>query len=239
MVGWARLSGVCAAFSMTLLACTQAPEREPQPAALSAPVPTTAPAPEPAKPQPPARPFVIVENASVPIARTRDGCVVLEVLRQWHTLKYRQGAAPQCPTFAAAQPLLREMVQALGAAGLLSDLTSFDVGRQYAAYFERLALAAARSQDWDVRHGKPKHGTPNAFVVATTAQADAFFPEVARLFAGSGLRPELRSVEKVLVLPASQTPFAAQLSAAGVDDDAKLPHDCILIFHLAGTTAAP
>jgi len=46
------------------------------------------------------------------------------------------------------------------------------------------------------------------------------------------LRPELRSVEKVLVGTPAMTPFRERLTAAGVGDRAKVPFDCILWFHL-------
>lgn len=175
---------------------------------------------------------MIVEDSDQPLARTPDGCTVLEVSTQSHSLKYRRGPSPQCPTFAAAQPLLHEMITTLNATGHLSGVTSFDVGRDYTAYFERLSLAAARSSAWDARTGKPKTGTSNELVVALSRDGAAFFPEITKLLEGTGLSPELRSVEKVLVGTPEQTPFTGQLMAAGAKPESKLPYDCILVFHL-------
>jgi hypothetical protein len=228
----ARRSGILLGVWLSVAGCG-GPPAEPTGAAPSARAPATTEAPAPEAPPAPPRPFVIVESPEQPVARTPDGCTALEVNKTWHSLRYRRGTAPNCPTFADARPVLREMMLALQATGHLAGLTSFDMSRDYPAYFERLALAAARASAWDRARGKPKSGTANAFVVDTTRDAKAFFPEVVALLEGTGLTPELRSVEKVLVGPASETPFAPKLTAAGVAPTDQVPYDCIVAFHLS------
>lgn len=177
------------------------------------------------------RRFAIVESAETPTARTPDGCVSLELHRSWHSLRYRRGPSPDCPHFEQSVGVLREMLQAFAAYGDLGGVTSFDVDRDYAAFYTRLAIAAARSGDWDRARGTAREGSPNAAVVAL-ASDPSFFPEVTQLFASVGLVPELRGVEKVRVGTPEETPFAAALAQANVPARAKLPFDCILAFHL-------
>lgn len=175
---------------------------------------------------------MIVEHAQRPAVRTPDGCVVLELDRQWHSLRYRRGPEPSCARFEDSLTLLHDMLMTLAASGELANATSLDLGRDYTAFYRRLAIAAARSKAWDAQRGKPVTGNANAFVVATAADPATFFPEVVTLLQDTGLRAELRSVEKVLAGTPSDTPFAAELLAAGATPKAKLPHDCIVAFHL-------
>ncbi len=181
----------------------------------------------------PPPPFSIVEADATRTARTPDGCVSLELDRRWHTLVHRRGPGPACPRLEDALPLLRDMLVALDRDGELGSVSSFGVGRDYESFYARLAIAAARSPDWDPHRGTPRAGSPNAFVVRIANDPQTFFPEMVVLLAAVHLRPDLRSVEKVLIGTPSQTPFRERLAAAGIGARAKVPFDCILWFHLA------
>ncbi len=198
------------------------------PSSTTASAPTPEPAPAPAPPPH----FLIVENAQHPSARSPDGCVTLELDRQWHSLSYRVGPSPSCPHFEQNVALLHEMVMAFDAYGDLPSVTSFGVSRDYRSFFERLAIAAASAPSWNVHRGKPTTGNDNDFVVALAHDPSTFFPEMVSVLRGTHLRPELRSVEKVLVGPPASTSFADKLAAAGVGANAKVPFDCQLAFHL-------
>ena len=50
----------------------------------------------------------------------------------------------------------REMLGAFASMDDLSAVTSLGLSRDYAAFFERLAIASAASPAWDTRRGKPK-----------------------------------------------------------------------------------
>jgi hypothetical protein len=217
-------------------ACNGGSDAHPSPLAATPTQAPTAPPPStlPPAPAPPPHPFAIQENARTPTARTPDGCVSLELDRQWHSLQFRRGDPTSCPHFEQRLDLLHEMLMAFDAYGDLPSMTSFSVSREYAAFYERLTLAAASSPAWDSRRGKPKNEKQhdNDVVVELARDPARFFPEVVQLFQGTHLTPELRSVEKVLIAPAKKTPFAEKLKAAGIDENAKLPFDCILIFHL-------
>jgi hypothetical protein len=180
----------------------------------------------------PPPPFALVDTDMTRTARTPDGCVSLELDRRWHTLTHRRGAAPTCPRLEDALPLLRDMLVALDRNGELRSVTSFSVGRDYESFYTRLAIAAARSPDWDVHRGQPKSGNPNAFVVQIAHDSPRFFPEMVTLLAVVHLRPELRGVEKVLIGTPAQTPFRERLESTGVPERAKVPFDCIVAFHL-------
>ena len=179
-----------------------------------------------------APPFSIVATDATRTARTADGCVSLELDRRWHALTHRRGSAPGCPRLEDALPLLHEMLVALDHDGDLPTVTSFSVGRDYEAFYARLAIAAAGSPDWDVRLGRPKSGNANTFVVKIASDPVQFFPEMVTLLSSVHLRPELRSVEKVSIGTPAATPFRERLEAAGVRERAKVPYDCIVAFHL-------
>jgi len=183
-------------------------------------------------PAPPPPSFTIAETDATRTARTPDGCVSLELDRRWHTLIHRRGSASSCPRLEDALPLLHNMLAAFDRDGELSTVTSFSVGRDYEAFYARVAIAAARSPDWDPRRGRPRSGNANAFVVQVAHDPREFFPEMVAMLAAVHLRPELRSVEKVLVGTPKDTPFQERLEAANVGERAKVPYDCILWFHL-------
>jgi hypothetical protein len=180
----------------------------------------------------PAPRFAVVETATTRTARTPDGCVSLELDRRWHTLTHRRGSAPSCPRFESALPLLRDMLTAVVRDGESSIVTSFSVGRDYETFYARLAIAAARSANWDQRRGRPTSGNANVFVANVAKDPVAFFPEAVALLSSIHLRPELRSVEKVAIGTPAETPFRERLEAAGVPEHAKVPYDCIVVFHL-------
>jgi hypothetical protein len=220
-------------LAMLGISCSGAPGAQPtatpQATAPAAAAPNPAAAPEG---EPSVRRFLVIEHATHPAARTPDGCTALEVDREWHEVRYRRGPDAACPQLADVFPLLHEMLLALSASGNLEGMTSLGLGRDYTAFYLRLAQAAARSTAWDTKSGKPREGSSNAFVVTAAHEPAAFFPEIVALLRDTGLRPELRSVEKVLIGPPIATPFAAALLASGVTPTAKLPYDCMLGFHL-------
>jgi hypothetical protein len=235
-------------------ACADAPPDRPSPpppTAAQAPPPPAArpsepsepaaPAPAPTAPQAEPR-FRVVEHPRTPVARAADGCSQLELDREWHTLRYRRGSAPGCPAFAQDVELVHEMVLAFDALGDLRDVTSLVLGRDYPAFFERVALAAASSPGWDAKRGEPRGASAsavNAFVVNLAQDPARFFPEITTVLRGTPMRAELRSVEKVLVAAAKSTPFAEPLARHGVAPTAKLPVDCIVAFALVNADSTP
>jgi hypothetical protein len=95
----------------------------------------------------------------------------------------------------------------------------------------RLSLAASRSTKWDSQKGRPQHGHSTT-CITDLANGAAIYPELSAVFAKHQLRLSVASVEKVLVLPATQLPYYPRLEAHGVAPDAKLPYDCLLWFRI-------
>jgi hypothetical protein len=236
-----RIAALLSWCCLALLACDGAPQAGPAAAPSVTPPPPSAAAstggpPQPAPAAEAAPHFLIIEHARTPTARSQDGCVLLELDRESHSLRYRRGPDPSCQGFEQRLELVREMLDAFSAMGDLRKVTSFVLGRDYPAFFQRLALAAAASPAWDSRAGKPKgRGSEanNAFVVELAHEPSQFFPEVASVLQHVKLRAELGSVEKVLVGTPERTPFADALLAHGVAPKAKLPFDCIVAFRIA------
>lgn len=105
----------------------------------------------------------------------------------------------------------------------------FGDGARDSTMAERLALAALSSDGWNRSTGRPRGGDINRWVKALGESA-AIHVELRSLFRNMGLRLEIASVEKVLVLEAGQLPFFPRLSAAGARPSDKLPFDCQIWF---------
>ena len=95
----------------------------------------------------------------------------------------------------------------------------------------RLALAAHRSMGWNSRTGKPKGGDVNGFV-RDLARQERIYRELLPVFKELGLRIELASVEKVLVLPAGKLPFFPALQEHGIAAAERVPFDCMAWFSI-------
>lgn len=95
----------------------------------------------------------------------------------------------------------------------------------------RLALAAHRSPDWDVRTGRPKSGDMNG-AVRDLANDAVIYPELRALFNEFRLTAAVVNVEKVRVLKAKELPFYAELLAEGVQEWERLPFDAMVWFSL-------
>ena len=89
----------------------------------------------------------------------------------------------------------------------------------------RLALAAARSAEWDKAKGAPRGGDLNGWVRKLANEAP-IYEELRPVFSQSGLDIRLTSVEKVLVLPAGRLEFFDKLRESGVRASDKVPFDC-------------
>jgi len=89
----------------------------------------------------------------------------------------------------------------------------------------RLALAAARSAEWDKAKGAPRGGDVNGWVRKLANEAP-IYEELRPVFSKSGLDIRLTSVEKVLVQPAERLEFFEKLREGGVRASDKVPFDC-------------
>jgi hypothetical protein len=96
----------------------------------------------------------------------------------------------------------------------------------------RLALAAYRSPQWDVRRGRPLSGDLNRFV-KDLANREPIYPELRALFVRFHRSISIASVEKVRVLKAENLPFYGELKKQGVQAADKLPFDCMVWFSLS------
>ena len=89
----------------------------------------------------------------------------------------------------------------------------------------RLALAAARSAEWDKAKGAPRGGDVNGWVRKLANEAP-IYEELRPVFSQSGLDIRLSSVEKVLVQPAGRLEFFEKLREGGVRASDRVPFDC-------------
>jgi hypothetical protein len=96
----------------------------------------------------------------------------------------------------------------------------------------RLALAAHKSPDWDVKRGKPKNGDINGFV-RDLANTEMIYPELKELFERFHKRITFSCAEKVLVLEAGKMPFFDQLKQHGIKASERLPFDCMIWFSVS------
>jgi hypothetical protein len=183
----------------------------------------------------PVRPTFEVKETEDVVMLAKEGqpCPWVEYARAWNSLRFRSDRA-ECSkvSLGNAGPAASELIDALQKElGSAFAPVSFGMN-DYPELYERIALAAKSSPDWDLVHGKPKKGSVNDAVVQLANDAQKFYPEVVALFASRKLSPRFSSVEKVLVGPVSDTPFAASLRAAGLKDTDKVPYGSIVWFHL-------
>jgi hypothetical protein len=93
----------------------------------------------------------------------------------------------------------------------------------------RLALAASRSQGWDIKKGRPSSGDLNGFV-KDLANREPIYSELRAFFERFHRSISIASVEKVRVLEAGKLPFSEELNKQGVRATDKLPFDCMVWF---------
>lgn len=93
----------------------------------------------------------------------------------------------------------------------------------------RLSLAAKKSKQWNSKTGRGAKGNDNK-AVKEIANSGQVFVELEKIFHERSLGFEVKSIEKVLVLPAKKLPFWAQLEAEGVAATDRLPFDAQIMF---------
>jgi hypothetical protein len=93
----------------------------------------------------------------------------------------------------------------------------------------RLAQAAHRSPNWDVRKGMPKKGNINGFI-KDLANERMIYPELKDLFEQHHKRLTISSVEKVLVFEAGKQAVFDELKQDGSRAKDRLPFDCMVWF---------
>jgi hypothetical protein len=99
---------------------------------------------------------------------------------------------------------------------------------------QRLARAAHKSPDWDVKRGRPKNGDLNGFV-KDLANRQMIYPELKELFEGFHKHITFCCVEKVLVQAAGKLSFFEQLKPHGIQASDKLPFDCMAWFSVSAS----
>jgi hypothetical protein len=169
-----------------------------------------------------------------PLSAPADDSIAVELPECPARLEYR-AVEPEilrvrttCPLSAAsAARLLTEGLNRLFPDKTL-PIRSVFLGRliDYPDWSERLALAAARSDHWDGRHGKPRPKTGNVnALVARLLNGPAYPAELTAAFAPYKLTPCLGGVEKVLVLPARKAFRPDSRFSDGIPASARLPVD--------------
>jgi hypothetical protein len=93
----------------------------------------------------------------------------------------------------------------------------------------RLAQAAHRSPNWDVRKGRPKKGDINGFI-KNLANDRMIYLELKELFHQYHKRITISSVEKVLVSEAGKLGYFDRLKSDGIQASDRLPFDCMVWF---------
>jgi hypothetical protein len=122
-------------------------------------------------------------------------------------------------------PLIAKLLEKAGTFHTLMWGRLYPDGAREATMALRLAVAARRSEDWDVVKGRPKRGDVNAWA-RKTMEGSRVYEELRPVFGARGLDIRLASVEKVLVQEAGKLTFFDELSAAGVGVADKVPFDC-------------
>jgi hypothetical protein len=95
---------------------------------------------------------------------------------------------------------------------------------------KRLVLAAAKSDAWNKKTGKPFKGHENPFVLKLANQAQ-IYPELSTLFRKFGYKTKVSGVEKVFIQPAEKLHFWDEISGRANKND-KLPFDCQTWFSI-------
>ena len=145
---------------------------------------------------------------------------------------------PKCDLPLAQQtPLIAKLLHEVLKAGKFHTLgwgRLYPDGPRDITMAVRLALAAKRSPEWDAGKGKPRNGDINGFVRKLANDA-SIYEELRPVFRDSGLEIEFASVEKVLVLRATELPFFDRLRVDGVRPRDRLPFDCQTWFSVRPT----
>ncbi|MBE0657694.1 MAG: hypothetical protein IH602_08375 [Bryobacteraceae bacterium] len=201
----------------------------------------------PGAPQDPsARPRVVVDPSSNP-GETRftsavDGCeitwTVFESPANRGVVRHRSDCSiPLSAAKPAIAALLQRILQHNAGA---REFRTLSWGRLLGdeardpTMAERLSVAALRSDGWNRATGRPRGGDINGWV-KTLAESAAIHDVLRAAFNAAGLRLEIASVEKVLVLKASDLPFFPRLKAAGAGPSDKVPFDCQIWFSVRRT----
>jgi hypothetical protein len=116
---------------------------------------------------------------------------------------------------------------------LLPDTPQDDLDMSF-----RLAAAAHRSPEWNSARGVARTGNNNR-VAARLAEEARIYRDLEEVFAPSGYRIKISSVEKVLVLKAETLPYWPRLKGEGVDGKEKLPIDFMVHFSLTAADSSP
>jgi hypothetical protein len=145
------------------------------------------------------------------------GCeIALDARGNEPVLMLRPGRC--APDLAETREALRALLAQLFPDGRLAGVSAICLGRieELPWLSERLAAAALASASWDAGRGRPRSGSPEAFV-AELLRERRLAAELVEVVAGFGARAEIGSVEKVLVRSSG---------------DARVPFDAILWLRL-------
>lgn len=132
--------------------------------------------------------------------------------------------------FADQVPLMGKILESIRS-NSGAEIRLLDWGRLFpdgagdASLPARLAVAAKRSPEWDVRRGIPRGPDINA-TVRRLANGSAIYEELRELFGRGGQDIEVAYVEKVLVAEAGKLPFFERLKTQGIAERDKVPFDC-------------
>ncbi|MEZ4587507.1 MAG: hypothetical protein R2909_14010 [Gemmatimonadales bacterium] len=171
----------------------------------------------------------------------RDGCSsTLEVdhARGYLRLRTACGLGPAVSTEVLASLLER----AFPTRRIPASVRSFFLGRTVDLPWlaGRMAVAAARSPEWDARRGRPREGTPSAFFARLVARDD-LIAELTAAFAPFGVRLAPASVEKVLIARPAKIREFHDLDLSGVGPEDRVPFDALTWYRLVpiDSTRAP
>jgi hypothetical protein len=163
-----------------------------------------------------------------------DGSIMVELPECPARLEYRtvESEVLRVRTLCPLSPASIVKLLTEGLNRLFPDKTlpirSIFLGRliDYPDWSERLALAAAHSDRWDGRHGKPRAKTGNVnTLVAQLLNGPAYPAELKTVFAPYALTPCLGGVEKVLVFPTRKAFRPNSRFSDGIPASARLPVD--------------
>jgi hypothetical protein len=178
---------------------------------------------------------------ALPLAACADDAVEV-ALPECPARLERRAAEPDALRARTPCPLSPSSAAALLAQGLARmfpgqapPVRSIFLGRllDYPEWSERLALAAARSRQWDSRRGRPRPpGSSANATVARLLNGPAYPVELRPVFAPYGLTACLGGVEKVLALPAKAAIRREAREPAGLAESALLPADAMVWLRL-------
>jgi len=156
----------------------------------------------------------------IQLAQAEDGAIR-------HYAKCKLPVAQQAPLYEAV--LDRVLKDRLALRTLSWGRIDPDGAKQDHTLARRLSLAAKKSKEWNSKSGKGAKGNDNKAVKDIANQGQVFV-ELERIFDQRGFKLEVRTTEKVLVLPAKKLAYFAELEPEGVLATDRLPFDAQVSF---------